>query len=316
MEIAMVLHSRVKENAKDGEKYSEVMTEIANGARSWPVPGFEEIMGFKHPNPNNVNLKIYSPVQSYSSANEFLSLINYVIYNEDSDVIIMPFSLCMIDWEEAFIANLSSYDGRVIAINVPPTRKIVKETNINYLGYVGGDERTAGKRLVDQIFFKKNNTEKIYILNHKENHYEIRLRIDGAENQVNKNEALKDVETVCIDSESSRNKNVQQIIAQINKDEERENFGNDFGIATLGVRGTEMAIEIKKEMGIDFPIVGMDINDTVKQAIKDGIVFSTLIQEPSPHQQGWQAVAMAVDYLKATIHEPKIISVDNIDSYK
>lgn len=309
MEIAMVLHSRIKENAKEGEKYSEVMTEIANGARNWLITNHKEV--------RDVNLRVSSQKESYSSPEEFSALINDEVHMQNPDVIIMPFSLCLTDYEDDFFDLLRDFDGGVIAINVPPMRRVIKESNINYLGYVGGDEKTAGKRLADQIFSKKSDVKKIFVLNHKENHYGLKLRIDGIETRAYKNKALRDVEEICIDPESKYgNKDIEGVISLIKTKREMEEFENNFAIATLGVRGAEMAIEIKKKMGIDFPIVGMDINDNVRQAIKDGIVFSTLIQEPSPHQQGWQAVAMAVNYLKATIHEPKIISKDNIDSYK
>jgi ABC-type sugar transport system substrate-binding protein len=258
----------------------------------------------------SVNLSVFSPTKSYADMREFYEIVNDLVYNHDFDAIILPFSFCrdeyechFDEYEDNFINALHRYDGGIVAINVPATREAIDK--INYIGYVGGNERITGKILADQILSKKPDIKTVYILNHKANHYGLKLRIQGVKNRLH---GL--YEEICIDPEKN-GKDISDIISEIKRDNRIHNLENNFGIITLGVRGTEMAMEIKKEMGIDFPIVGMDINDKVRDAIKDGVVAYTIIQQPAPYSQGWQAMAMAYNYLKDEMVKPKIISMDN-----
>ncbi len=149
---------------------------------------------------------------------------------------------------------------------------------------------------------KNPNNAILIILKHEKSHYGHSLRIEGMKKFVN-------------DSRFQRKSIFEILTGTMNYqvDTLKEVFkekGKDFLIATLGNRGTEAALSVTSNI----PIMGMDINNSVRKAILRNQMIGTIVQKPS--LQGENIIQIARWSIKADIHSgPFLVTRENIAGY-
>jgi len=298
MKIALISHSRIGKTAEPGEKYSEVWAAICKGAeRKVRRAG---LSGVK-------NLKIFSPV-SYHDHKEFLTLVDAAV-GENPDALILPFMPTEDDLVKEMTEILSDYQGKIIAVNVPPTPEIEKRLK-NIVGYVGMNEFEAGRMAVRRLFMENETIERIIVVEHEKGHYGHRLRTEGARKE-SYDSGIQKVVEIYVGAEEYETENLKNTL-------EGSGLSTDSitGIITLGVRGTEAALKAIDEAGIVVPIVGMDLNEAVREAIESGRVLATLIQHPE--DEGRLAVKMAIGAVNSKLERrvvycgPTLVDKNNI----
>ena len=141
IKVIIVLRGRIK--GKKGEKVSESWKKISEGA----VVKAEEL---------NISLKVFSP-KSYHDDDEFLLLVARAV-KENPDVLIIPFTLA-----EKMTETLQGFSGKIVAINVPPTKEIRKNLP-NFVGYVGMDQEEAGRLAAEKLLSHDRRINKFVVL--------------------------------------------------------------------------------------------------------------------------------------------------------
>lgn len=286
--VVLVSHSRIKEMAEPGEKYSEVWTEIVDGAK-------EEARKL------GIDLTVLSP-KSYHDNAEFLHNVKKAAEMQPA-VIILPFTPTEKEIVDDFIHTLQDFQGKLIAVNVPPSPPYREALGEKIAGYVGMNEKEAGRMAV--IWLLSNTPpgiEEIIIPTHERGHFAFTLRIDG----------VKEIA-------SQQGVSVREVFVGVTDEEHRkavEMISAKNGFVTLGVRGTEAVVHNI----LNAPVVGIDLNDEVRQWIKEGKVIATCIQHPK--NQGKLAVEMASEVitkpelLREIYCGPTLVTKNNIEVFK
>lgn len=281
--IVLVSHGRIKRTAEPGEKYSEVWTVICDGAEQ------------EAQKTSGVNLEVLAP-QRYHDHSEFVSLVNKAV-QKNPDAIGLPFTPTEHKFVKKMVDILKGFKGKIIAVNVPPTPGI-KGQLAKIVGYVGMNERAAGKLAAFWLRSQSIVKREIIVPKHEKGHYGFFLRIEGIKDMAGD----LHIEELFTGAEIYITDTLKKSLESGQK-----------GVVTLGVRGTEAVLETE----IPVPIIGMDLNDNVRSAIKDGRVLATLIQHPE--QEGSLAVKMATETKEIPYREvycgPTLITKDNIEVF-
>jgi len=265
--IEFISHSRLKMTAGPGQKSSEVWSDIADGF-------------LKAANNSEVETRISGPM-SYHDNEEYINLVAAAI-NRKPDAIVLPFSPSG-KAREKFTNVLEGYDGNIVAVNVPPSPEQKKILGKRLLGYTGMNEFAAGETAARELIFRKweNKIMHILVLVHEKNHSGLELRVEGVKHGVKNYGFNPDVRAVYVDPKKQK---VAIPKRWLMKDE-------NFGVITLGIRGTEAALissPIKP-----FGIVSIDLDNDVKQAILNNSIACTLIQHP--REEGMIAMKIALN---------------------
>ena len=270
MKIEVINHSRLYSPNNPSVKSSEVSTTISEGALNQAA---------KMP---NVELTITGP-KNYHQVDEFIDMVENSVAHNGNDAIILPFSPQGKDGDK-LIKILKEFNGKVIAVNVPPSQKTIKALDGKIKGYVGPCEKEMGRRAVRELMIRSKASIQfdelvIVTVGHEKNHYGHNLRIEGIKDIAKKYCDITDVYVLEIDAED------QEVILP------SQLIGQDLGVITLGVRGTEAVLQSPWQKEIQNRLVGIDLNRTTCEAIEDFAVQCTLIQHP--REQGRLAVNMA-----------------------
>jgi len=261
MSIILVTHSRIKHPTL---KFSGVWQAI--------VEGFLEIASRY-----SLKYEVLSLLRNYNDIEEYLEKVAKAIA-KNPDVIILPLTPKQGEYEERLIKMLDSFQGIVIAINVPPDLVFEQRLKGKLRGYVGTNEKDSGRRAARELFASRKTFDVIYVPVDKPDHYGYSLRIQGIR------EIAEDYKVpVCIIDVNDSKKT--DIICK---------FMEQPAIISLGPVGTDFGRSLKdKYSGLSPVIVAMDLDGKTVEAINSGEVLCTLIQHPK--EQGMMAAKLACD---------------------
>ena len=275
IKVIIVLRGRIK--GKKGEKVSESWKKISEGA----VVKAEEL---------NISLKVFSP-KSYHDDDEFLLLVARAV-KENPDVLIIPFTLA-----EKMTETLQGFSGKIVAINVPPTKEIRKNLP-NFVGYVGMDQEEAGRLAAEKLLSHDRRINKFVVLKHTEYNYSHEKRIEGIK-EIAEEWRIEVVE-VYVGAENQEIGGLKKIL------------DNETGVITLGIRGTEAALKAVQETKLSVPIVGMDLNKKIADAIRYGEVLAIIDQHL--REQGTEAIELSVRAVKGN-NKPAVVMQRNLNLF-
>ena len=183
----------------------------------------------------------------------------------------------------------------------------IKEQLSNIVGYVGMNERAAGRLAVFWLVTRNTDIRKILVVKHEEGHYGHRLRIHG----------IKEIDVSWIIGRPTKVEEIYTGAETYKIDALKKSLSDEqAGVVTLGVRGTEAVLQT----GIPTSIVGMDLNDNIRFAIKEGRVLATLIQHPV--REGSLAMKMASEIItnpdlpyREVYCGPTLVTQDNVEAF-
>lgn len=269
--FVLVCHSHIKGRSKKVAKHSEVWSDIESSAE-------------KRAKELGVEFRSYCPVHHYHDIDEFLGLIKKAVKREP-DFIALPFTAKIDQIKEI----LKDFKGKIIPVNVP-----VQYRDKRFLGYCGQDEYSAGVMVAKELN-KVMTIKKIHaliILRHQGEHYGHELRIKG----------IKSITTASSIIEIQTGTTVLEEILKC-KD-------IDFTIATLGNRGSEVALNLEE----DILIMGMDLNLRIRRAIENGEMIGSVVQRPK--KQGKNIIDIAWRNSKTNIYSgPYLVTKNNMTGY-
>lgn len=249
---------------------------------------------------------IFSIIENYNNTEEYLTKVAEAIKGKP-DALVLPLTPKNGKYGENFLSMLKKYKGTIIAVNVPPDENALCELGGKIRGYVGMNERAAGKKATMCLFSSGKKFECIYVPVDKPDHYGYFLRIQG----IKEIAQLHNIPVCPIDINNPKE---VKIICQLM---------DPSAIITLGPVGTNFALK-KQRL---FPekicgIVTMDLDQETAEAIRSRKIICTLIQHPQ--EQGEKAAELALGLLNGTIISvyteiycgPTIIDLDNISIFE
>ncbi|MDD3085004.1 MAG: hypothetical protein PHU32_03925 [Candidatus ainarchaeum sp.] len=160
----IVMPSRIKSCAFSGDKFSEIFSKIAESI-------------YELGKSRNINIKMNSPIKEYCDRCEYCDSLEKTIQgNSPNDILFTVF--CYEDMEDRMIEILKNYKGRIIAVNSPPSEKILEALGVPIL-YFGPDDEDLGKKLGETALLYSNPKSKFFVIHHKENYRPFTLRNKG-----------------------------------------------------------------------------------------------------------------------------------------
>ncbi|MDD4531145.1 MAG: substrate-binding domain-containing protein [Candidatus Pacebacteria bacterium] len=292
IEIVLVTHSRIFHPEL---KFSGVWNDIANGFKAF----LEELA-----KTSGIPLKysVLSLFKNYNNIEEYLEKVEEAIVS-NPDILILPLTPRQGEFEERLLKMLEGYRGIIIAINVPPDEKAMQRLKGKLRGYVGMDEKGAGRKAAERLFSEVDDFDCIYIPDDKPEHYGYYLRRTGAE-------------------EVARQYGVPVCTININNPKSADVVCKLMGkgaFISLGPVGTDFALNAREKWPSKVKaIVAMDLDKKTSEAILSGKVICTLIQHPK--EQGAKAAELAVNIATGKTSSaftniycgPTVIDQDNI----
>jgi len=267
LEIMLVTHSRIFHPEL---KFSGVWNDIANGFKAF----LEELA-----KTSGLSLKysVVSLLNNYNDIEEYLKKVEEAIVN-NPDILILPLTPMQGEFEERLLKMLDGYRGIIIAINVPPDEKAMQKLKGKLRGYVGMNEKGAGRKAAERLFSEADYFDCIYIPDDKPGHYGYSLRKAG----------------IC---EIARQYGVPVCTIDINNPNRADVVCKLMGkgvFVSLGPVGTDFAMNAQEKWPDKVKgIVAMDMDKKTSEAILSGKVICTLIQHPK--EQGAKAAELAVN---------------------
>lgn len=239
----VVPHSRIKNVAWSGQRFSEVLTriceDICNNAQA-----------------HNMNVKVSSPRKFYHDEKEFFDLIVEAIHElleyPDGYVknLILPFSLTDKNLKKKLIEILhQAPEINVYGINVSPDEEYLSQLS-NIYGYAGLDEFEVGKELYKELS-SRAKISKILVIRHEKNEG-LEMRIRGIAEA-----AGTEKEIIILGAHEHRQ--IKKVLAS-----------KGVGVITLGCRGTEAILSLK--MAKNIPLVCMDLNERIEKSMQSSKV--------------------------------------------
>lgn len=261
MSIILITHSRIKHPTL---KFSGVWQAI--------VEGFLGVMS-KY----SLKYEVLSLLRNYNDIEEYLEKVAEAI-TKNPDIIVLPLTPEQGEYEERLIKMLESYQGIVIAINVPPNLVFQQRLKGKLKGYVGTNEKDSGRKAARELFYSRKIFDVIYVIKDK-NHYGYSLRIEG----------------IC---EVAEEHGIPVCVIDIRDSKKTDiicKFMEQPAIISLGPVGTDLASSLKDKYSVNPIIVAMDLDDKTAKAINSGEVLCTLIQHPK--EQGALAGELAYNII-------------------
>lgn len=292
IEIMLVTHSRIFHPEL---KFSGVWNDIANGFK-----GFLEELA----NTSGLSLKysVVSLLENYNNIEEYLKKVEGAIVN-NPDVLILPLTPRQGEFEERLLKMLEGYHGIIIAINVPPDENAMQRLKGKLKGYVGMNEKGAGRKAAERLFSETDDFDCIYIPDDKPEHYGYSLRKEGVK------EIARQYGVPVCTIDISNQKRADIVCKLMGKG----------AFISLGPVGTDFALKAQEKWPDKVKaIVAMDLDKKTSEGIASGKIICTLIQHPK--EQGAKAAEMAVNIATGKTTSaftniycgPTIIDRDNI----
>lgn len=286
LKVHLIEHSRPIDPKNPSQKGSEVWTDIKNGAIDRA-----KFLG--------VDINVLHPIEEYHDLKKFCDLISYSV-DEGPDTIILPLTP-ETEVENRLLKTLSSFNGRIVVVNVPPNRIAFDLLSDKMIGYVGMNEPRAGIRAVTELITRMGIPKKLVIVSDKKHHYGYGLRENGVRKVANiygipvtslcfPEKVPEAIELDCADFSS-------------------------VGVITMGARSTEIALNAIDRQ-IILGMVGIDLNSVVSDAIRKSRMLCTLIQHP--YDEGARAVELAVNPPKEYTEifcGPTVVDRDNLSVF-
>lgn len=257
-------HSRLKKNARLGQKFSEVGTGIVAGAEA-------------EAKKKSVDLKTLSPDPDgpYFDLEVYLGLTELGV-EMSPDFLILPFTPIGSQKERKFLNILNSFNGKIIAVNVPPNQEAIRRLGDRFIGYSGMVEDRAGEMIAEQLLLSRGMMPTpIFVLEHEriKEHYALALRFEGIKRIAERYHCK--VESIYVGTEN------QQVFLPTDE---------KCYIIYLGIRGYEAALTINPDQILG--LAGVDLDEKIYKALfnPDSKLKCTVIQHPP--DQGASAVNM------------------------
>ncbi|MDD4662153.1 MAG: hypothetical protein PHG24_02640 [Candidatus Pacebacteria bacterium] len=160
----IVMSSRIRSRAFSGDKFSEIFSEIA-----------ESIYEFGRL--KNINVEMDSPVKGYCDRYEYCEVLRKATEKSNANDILFTI-FCYEDVEDEIIEILKDYKGQIVAVNSPPSDKILEALQVPIL-YFGPDDEALGKKLAEEALRHSNSESRFIVVHHKENYRPFTLRNKG-----------------------------------------------------------------------------------------------------------------------------------------